>query len=149
MNSLESSFSWHVKATPSPEADDFRIQFAVHCEEIAEMFDEIIGTDIDNNTLVARIKTQLQQLSSNLKNKKGKIGVKDRKSFVDALADQCVTCAGVAWTGGFDLPKALTRVNESNWTKIDPDTNDFVRDKKTGKILKPASYSPPDLEGCY
>lgn len=147
--SIEGSFEWHAKATPSPNADNFRTQFAVHCEELAEMFNEMVGTDVDNSNLVARIKRDLSQLSANLKNKKGKIGIKNRKAFVDSLADQCVTCAGVAWTGGFDLPKALFRVNESNWTKIDCDTNDFVRDKKTGKILKPANYRPPNLEGCF
>lgn len=63
----------------------------------------------------------------------------------DGLIDTIYVCIGMMHSLGIDPESAWNEVHGSNLTKIDPTTG-FVIRREDGKILKPESYRPPDLE---
>lgn len=148
MDTIESILKWQAKARPVPTEDDARIATAVHFEEIGEMFDSLYAVPDAYNEDVAEANYYLAELSHALKKHYCKINIHDREAMLDALADQIVTAIGLAHALGMDIVEALKRVDASNWTKVDPATGDFIRDE-AGKIVKPVSYVPPNLEGLF
>jgi predicted HAD superfamily Cof-like phosphohydrolase len=92
------------------------------------------------------LRNKLHILAEDLKSGKVQAVVEDRIEFLDSLADQIVTATGAGYMAGMNVPVALDRVNTSNWSKaVD---GEFIFDEN-GKIKKPASYMPPNLEGLY
>lgn len=148
MDTIESILKWQAKARPVPTEDDARIAAAVHFEEIGEMFDSLYVTSETYDEDVAEANYRLAKLSNALKKRRCEIKILDREAMLDALADQIVTAIGLAHALGMDIVEALKRVDASNWTKVDLVTGDFIRDE-TGKIVKPVSYIPPNLEGLF
>ena len=63
---------------------------------------------------------------------------------LDALIDIMVVTIGALHSGGFDAEGAWKEVMRSNFSKIDKETG-MVRKREDGKVLKPITYSPPDL----
>lgn len=61
------------------------------------------------------------------------------------LADLVYVCYGTAVSLGIDLDEALRRVHASNMSKRGPDG--AVSYREDGKVLKPATYQPPDMSG--
>jgi predicted HAD superfamily Cof-like phosphohydrolase len=59
------------------------------------------------------------------------------------LADLVYVCYQYAENLGWDLDEALSRVHESNMSKLDEDGNPVLR--PDGKILKGPNYQPPNL----
>jgi predicted HAD superfamily Cof-like phosphohydrolase len=63
---------------------------------------------------------------------------------LDALIDIMVVTIGALHSGGYDAEGAWKEVMRSNFSKIDKETG-MVRKREDGKVLKPITYSPPDL----
>jgi predicted HAD superfamily Cof-like phosphohydrolase len=63
---------------------------------------------------------------------------------LDALIDILVVTIGALHSGGYDAEGAWKEVMRSNFSKIDKETG-MVRKREDGKVLKPITYSPPDL----
>ena len=62
--------------------------------------------------------------------------------MADALGDMCVIIYGTAHAYGIDLGAVLDEIMRSNRTKV---VNGKVLKRADGKIMKPNSFSPPDL----
>ena len=141
---------WHKRARPKPDDRAFNVQLGCHFEEIAEMMETMrfhepgVHTDGEMTVLYLHLKSMADALKSG----KRVASVRDRKEFLDAIADQVVTGIGAAYCANMNPSEAIRRVNTSNWTKVDTVTGDFIRDGQ-GKIMKPSGYKPPDLEGLY
>jgi predicted HAD superfamily Cof-like phosphohydrolase len=72
-------------------------------------------------------------------------GGSDLISAADAIADLNYVVAGAAVTMGLDTEKLGDEVHRSNMSKVWPDGTVHHRESD-GKVLKPPTYSPPDLE---
>ncbi|MGO9381179.1 MAG: hypothetical protein ACLP4W_03575 [Mycobacterium sp.] len=68
----------------------------------------------------------------------------DLVALADALADIAYVTYGAALTYGIDLDAVLREIHRSNMTKLGPDGRPVLRGD--GKVLKPASYRPPDVQ---
>jgi len=68
----------------------------------------------------------------------------DMEAELDALIDILVVTIGALHSAGFDAEGAWREVMRSNLSKIDKETG-MVRKRDDGKVLKPISYSPPNL----
>lgn len=69
----------------------------------------------------------------------------DKVEILDALTDILVVTIGAIHSGGFDGEGAWKEVMRSNFAKIDKETGK-VRKREDGKVLKPLSWTPPDLK---
>jgi predicted HAD superfamily Cof-like phosphohydrolase len=69
----------------------------------------------------------------------------DRLEELDALIDILVVTVGALHSLGVDAEGAWREVMRSNLSKIDRETG-TVRKREDGKVLKPITYSPPDLK---
>tara|TARA_B100000029_G_scaffold452498_1_gene477743 strand:+ start:645 stop:1025 length:381 start_codon:yes stop_codon:yes gene_type:complete len=71
----------------------------------------------------------------------------DNKSLVDiadALTDLLYVVYGAGHAFGIDLDDCFHEVHRSNLSKLGPDFKPIKRED--GKVLKPETYSPPDLK---
>lgn len=76
---------------------------------------------------------------------------KDPIEIIDAICDLLYVVYGAAIALGIDIDPFFNEVHRSNMSKLDPDTGKPIV-REDGKILKPSSYSPPDLSmvlDCY
>ena len=64
---------------------------------------------------------------------------------LDALIDILVVTIGAIHSMGADAEGAWKEVMRTNFAKVDKETGK-VRKREDGKVLKPASFSPPNLE---
>ena len=144
---IEAIDLWHKRARPNPTDADFNVQLGCHLEEVAEMLDSMeFGRDGETYESYATTLGVISDIATALKRGWTVARIKDRKEFLDSLADQIVTAVGVGHCANMDVPTALERVSTSNWSKtVD---GEFIRDAN-GKIAKPATYVAPDLEGLY
>lgn len=69
----------------------------------------------------------------------------DKVEVVDAVLDIITVCVGLLYSIGCDAEGAWNEVVRSNMSKIDPETGKVLK-REDGKVLKPASFSPPNLE---
>jgi predicted HAD superfamily Cof-like phosphohydrolase len=69
----------------------------------------------------------------------------DLVEVTDAILDMIVVGVGALLSAGVDVEGAWNEVIRSNMSKIDPDTGKVLK-REDGKVLKPASFSPPNLE---
>ena len=72
------------------------------------------------------------------------VTAEDRVEMVDALIDILVVTIGALHSMGADAEGAWKEVMRSNFSKIDKETG-MVRKREDEKVLKPITYSPPDL----
>lgn len=70
----------------------------------------------------------------------------DLIGVADALADLLYVVLGTAVTYGIQLDKVFDEVHRSNMTKVWE--NGEVRAREDGKVLKPPTYSPPNIKSC-
>ena len=70
----------------------------------------------------------------------------DPVALADGLTDLVYVAVGMALECGLPLDKVWDEVHSSNMRKIGPDGNFVTRED--GKILKPAGWVGPDIEGC-
>ena len=68
----------------------------------------------------------------------------DRVEQLDALLDMIVVIAGAIHSAGFDGEGGWDEVIRSNMSKVDPETGKVLK-REDGKVLKPVTFSPPDL----
>lgn len=61
---------------------------------------------------------------------------------LDAICDLMWVLMGLAYARGYKLPEAFEEVTRSNYSKF---TNGECILRADGKILKPDTFSPPDL----
>jgi predicted HAD superfamily Cof-like phosphohydrolase len=66
-------------------------------------------------------------------------------AIADALADVVYVAYGSAVTYGVDLDAVVREVHRSNMSKLDSSGRPLMR--ADGKVLKPESYSPPNVGG--
>ncbi len=69
----------------------------------------------------------------------------DLVEIADALADMVYVIFGTAIEYGIPLNEVITEVHRSNMTKVSP--SGLVLRRQDGKVLKPETYSPPDIKG--
>ena len=136
---------WHERARPRPTAENFNVQLGCHFEEICEMLECLVVPGKGANELQAAYDSFLA-FADALKGGEADaiLFAGDRANFLDALADQVVTAAGVAHCAGMDMTEACKRVNKSNWSKFVDGQPVFT---EAGKIAKGPNYAPPDLRG--
>jgi predicted HAD superfamily Cof-like phosphohydrolase len=67
----------------------------------------------------------------------------DVVAIADALGDIAYVLYGTALTYGINLDAVIAEVHRSNMSKLDTDGKPILRGD--GKVLKPATYSPPEL----
>ncbi len=140
---------WHKRARPEPDEKAFNVQLGCHLEEIVEMLQSIKSTRQNmGDFLLSRITYDLNSLAVCLKNGDVTIELRDRREFLDSLADQIVTAIGAGYCAGMQVPEAVEEVNRSNWSKFDQETGLPIFNEH-GKIIKGSAYSPPDLKGLY
>ena len=68
----------------------------------------------------------------------------DKVEQLDALLDMIVVIAGAIHSAGFDGEGGWEEVIRSNMSKVDPATGKVLK-RADGKVLKPATFSAPDL----
>ena len=144
--SISSIHEWHRRARPSPDSKAFNVQLGCHFEEIAEMLEELNGESGESYEILVRVNAAVHELANALKRGEVSMHVRDREGFLDSLADQIVTAAGVAHCAHMNITEATHRVDESNWSKFVVGRPHF---DSNGKIAKPETYRKPDLSGCY
>ena len=145
--SVDSIELWHKRARPEPTDKDFNVQLGCHFEEIAEML-ETLGTN--SLSMRAHLDTTydyIHHVADLLKSGVCSAYPKNRKEFLDSLADQIVTATGVGHCAGMKTSEACVRVNSSNWSKYDVNGQPLF--DANGKISKGPNYHKPDLEGLY
>ena len=69
-----------------------------------------------------------------------------REDLVKELSDLVFVCYQFAAAFSIDLDEAMTRVFESNMSKLDEQGNPIYRED--GKVLKGPNYMPPNLSDC-
>lgn len=145
--SLEKVELWFKRALVKPE-EKFSVQNSCHIEEFVEYLDQLeVTTEEASLALIHAVKA-LTDLKDRLRNGSSIATIKDRKEFLDALADQIVTAVGSGFTAGMNVPYALVRVNASNYSKFDAKGMPIF--DANGKIAKNmATYYKPDLTGLY
>ena len=107
-------------------------KFMRACDQTVDKFNES-----QYNMYVSLIDEEHQELQTAITNK-------DRVEQLDALIDILVVTIGAIHSAGFDAEGAWREVMRSNLSKIDKETG-MVRKREDGKVLKPISYSPPNL----
>ncbi len=65
----------------------------------------------------------------------------------DALIDSWYYSLNVAAQHGVNLSSIFDVVHRANMAKRDPVTGQFIRRETDGKVIKPAGWQPPDVEG--
>ena len=135
-DSITDIANWFKAAKPEPTFNDAMTQAGCHIEEVCEMLDAM-GDRIEAHQL-----RQLADWYKNLEFENNPQPFANNVELLDALCDQIVTAVGVGYMMGFDMMGALKEVIRSNNSKM-------VKGKfecdENGKIMKPESYSKPDL----
>lgn len=145
--SIETIQLWHTRARPNPTDKDFNVQLGCHFEEIAEMLETVqIARPDEPKERYDHLIGIIADFATCLKSGYLTAHVKDRKGFLDSIADQVVTGVGVGHCARMKTAEAIDRVNASNWSKFVDGQPMF---NKQGKIAKGPDYAPPNLEGLY
>ena len=136
-DSITDIANWFKAAKPEPTTNDVMTQYGCHLEEVCE------GLEATGDFDEAR---ELRELADYYKSSNFGQGSPTRYgniNILDALCDQIVTATGVAYMMGFDIEGALKEVIRSNNSKMVDGKFEF---DDNGKIMKPDSYSEPDLK---
>ena len=65
---------------------------------------------------------------------------------LDACADMIWVIIGYALSRGWDIEGAWNEVARSNFSKFDAETGEPIKNPETGKIMKPDTFSEPELK---
>lgn len=134
MNVLDKTDDWFRLAVPEPTDKNKSVQLGCFFEEVDEVlqalnykgYESIADLAYDYKTGADVTLTDQQRID-----------------LLDGLCDTIVTAVGVAHMFDMDIIGAMEEVNRSNFSK-------FVNGKpvfnEQGKIAKPDTYSPPNLE---
>ena len=135
-DSITDIANWFKTAKPEPTFNDAMTQYGCHIEEVCEMLDAM------SDSIEAHRLTQLADWYKQTEYKDRPKPYTINIELLDALCDQIVTATGVAYMMGFDIDGALKEVIRSNNSKMVKGKFEF---DENGKIMKPDSYSKPDL----
>lgn len=113
--------------------------------QVAE-FHEAVGATIGDRAApqFADVELRLDLLSEEFSELQTACTSRDLIGAIDALADIAYVIFGTAEAWGVDLGPMFDEVHRANMSKITEDGR--VLRREDGKILKPSTYSPPDLE---
>jgi hypothetical protein len=138
LDSVQEITNWFKLAKPKPTHKDTCTQMGVHFEEVAEMADSIRAHNSAEiiNEMGNLLKSALPQSAESYLNNANHL------ELLDSLCDQIVTAVGVGYMMDFDMLGALCEVIRSNNSKMVD--GKFIFDDN-GKIMKPDTYSEPDL----
>ncbi|MEG0589980.1 hypothetical protein [Aurantimicrobium sp.] len=142
---IQQTTRWFEMAHSDAKVGKRTVQLGVHFEEVAEMLGALVSKDNQALALIREAENALVQLSEYLKenSKTTHIYPHSDNLLLDALCDQAVTLAGVAYDYGYKFPQALREVNRSNFSKFVDGLPVF---NETGKVMKGAGYTPPNLD---
>ena len=107
-------------------------KFMVACDQTVDHFNQD-----QFNLYVNLIKEEFTELQEAIEEN-------DRVEMLDALIDILVVATGALHSMGADSEGAATEVFRSNFTKVDSTTGKVIK-RADGKVLKPETYSPPEL----
>ena len=139
-DSITDIANWFKAAKPEPTNKDICTQIGCHYEEIAEMATPLMDYGVRNT--VEAVADRYKNNSVSFNTVVEYLNKSNRIELLDALCDQIVTATGVAYMMGFDIEGALKEVIRSNNSKM---VNGKFEFDANGKIMKPDSYSKPDL----
>lgn len=142
---IQQTTRWFELAHGDAKVGKRTVQLGVHFEEVAEMLGALVSKDAKALALIREAEDTLVQLSEYLKenSKTTHIYPHSDNLLLDALCDQAVTLAGVAYDYGYKFPQALREVNRSNFSKFVDGMPVF---NESGKVMKGAGYTPPNLD---
>lgn len=140
-NQVEEVLQWFKLAVPEPTEKSKCVQIGCHFEEVSEMCESLDYLYLQESAgVAAQSWKDSAQYGDEVRIALESV---NKLELLDSLCDQIVTAIGVAHMFGFDIVGALAEVNRSNFSK-------FVDGKpvfnEQGKIAKPNSYSPPNLD---
>jgi len=137
MNELEKTLNWFELAVPNPTDTNKSVQLGCYLEETSEVLTAI------GYTLTA---SMLSGVADAFKDGTEYVDFDEstKIAILDGLCDTIVTAVGVAHMFGMDIMSAMQEVNRSNFSKF-VDGKPVFNEK--GKIAKPDTYSPPNLNG--
>jgi predicted HAD superfamily Cof-like phosphohydrolase len=69
---------------------------------------------------------------------------KDDVALIDSCCDMIWVITGYALSRGWDISGAYSEVARSNMSKVDSASGKLIK-REDGKVLKPATYSAPEL----
>jgi len=87
---------------------------------------------------------RIELLREELEEFKDAVEREDLVAIADALGDIVYVAYGSAISYGIDLDAVLREVHRANMSKLGPDGRPHMRED--GKVLKPSTYSPPDIQ---
>lgn len=120
---------FHDTFAPKQKAQDFLTRSARRMDLIAEEYDEVGEAIIHlENTFLGMTSSTFQE---------------DLEWVAKELADLLYVVYGTAEEFGIPLEKVFKAVHESNMSKVWDDGE--VHYNSSGKVMKPPTYSPPDL----
>jgi predicted HAD superfamily Cof-like phosphohydrolase len=122
----------HFKPRSKPVSNPFRDQekFMRACEQTVGEFNEA-----QYQLYCNLISEEFDEL----------VASKTKVDDLDALIDILVVTIGAIHSLGADAEGAWKEVMSTNFSKIDKQTG-RVRKREDGKVLKPAGWTPPNLE---
>lgn len=141
-DSIADITNWFKAAKPEPTFNDYMTQLGCHFEEVCEMMAAIGGGNEDICIDLSEKADFIKGLTVPDEYVETQKTFIDNTELLDALCDQIVTATGVAYMMGFDIEGALKEVIRSNNSKMVKGKFEF---DANGKIMKPDSYSEPDL----
>lgn len=134
---------WFKKAKPEPTIEDLCVQIGCCLEEVCELLEALGLKDYDAHEQLTIDADAFKNKSRWALNKLIKLSYEQRIAIVDACCDINVTSVGVMQLlGGVDVLGAQREVIRSNNSKMVDGKFEF---DANGKIMKPDSYSKPDL----
>ncbi|CAB4127484.1 NTP pyrophosphohydrolase, DR2231-like [uncultured Caudovirales phage] len=95
------------------------------------------SNDQQNDLYIELIKEELQELWDGIERN-------DNIETIDAICDVTWVMVGYALSRGWDIKGAFDEVARSNMSKVDKVSGKLLK-REDGKVLKPETYSPPDL----
>lgn len=144
-DSITDIANWFKAAKPEPTIDDLCVQIGCFLEEVAELLQGLGMTDLTNYSVcvISDMADSFKNKEPDCLNRVGCLSHEQRIEIVDACCDINVTSVGVMQLlGGVDVLGAQREVIRSNNSKMVK--GKFQYDENS-KIMKPESYSKPDL----
>ncbi|NYR09564.1 hypothetical protein [Psychrobacter sp. BI730] len=142
-DSITDIANWFKTAKPEPTIDDLCVQIGCCLEEVCELLKALGLKDYDAHEQLTIDADAFKNKSRWVLNKLIKLSYEQRIAIVDACCDINVTSVGVMQLlGGVDVLGAQREVIRSNNSKM---VNGKFEFDANGKIMKPDSYSRPDL----
>ena len=141
-DSITDIANWFKKAKPEPNIEDLSVQIGCCLEEVCELL-EGLGAQTGHYRELTDLANEFKYKGEWALKRVRNLTYQQRIDIVDACCDINVTSVGVMQLlGGVDVLGAQREVIRSNNSKM---VNGKFEFDANGKIMKPDSYSKPDL----